>query len=253
MSVIKKITIGVVVYLLFLVILFPASLAVRLAPLPSNIQLAGVEGSIWAGSVETVHLPQRQLEQVSWDVNPWALLLGKLDVDLVIGSRATAVSAKGTLGWSMSGLSASQLRFEAPNRFLIGNARLPFRTDVNGEVSLFVETLTQGTPWCEQLQGKLFLNHTHVKNQFGEYPLGDMELGLSCVDGKVQLQMDEAKNQLGVSGTLQLAAEQQVIVTAKIKETDSQPEDLKKSLMFLGKKDSQGYYPINYQGKVPGL
>lgn len=253
MSLIKKIILGLVIYLVFLIALFPASLAVRLAPLPANISIAGVEGSVWSGSIETVSLPQRQLEQIRWDLSPWSLLLGKVKADVQIGSRGTAVNGKGTVSWSLSGISAKGLRFEAPDNFLIGNARLPFKTVIGGEVSLIVETLEQGLPWCEQLTGKLFLNHTEVKNQFGEYPLGDIELGLSCIDGKVQLQTSESQNQLGLSGTLQLAAEKQVIVTAKIKETDGQPEDLRKSLAFLGKKDSQGYYPISYQGRVPGL
>ncbi|EDQ01428.1 type II secretion system protein N [Shewanella benthica] len=253
MNLTKKIIIGVCIYLVFLLALLPASVVIKLAPLPNNINLSGVSGSIWSGSIESVTIQNRQLEQVQWQLSPWALLLGQAEIDLVIGNRGSAVNGKGLFIFTMSGIDAEGLRFEAPISFLLGNNRLPFSTKIGGDISLFIDRLEQGAPWCEQLNGKLFINSVGVKNQFGDYPLGDIELGLSCVDGNVKVKSDETMNQLGFSGTLVLQAEKVVQLSAKIKETASQPEDLKKALAFLGKKDSQGYYPISYQGRIPGL
>ncbi|SQH74354.1 General secretion pathway protein N [Shewanella benthica] len=253
MNLAKKIIIGVCIYLVFLLALLPASVVVKLVPLPNDINLSGVSGSIWSGSIESVTIQNRQLEQVQWQLSPWALLLGQAEIDLVIGNRGSAVNGKGLFIFSMSGIDAEGLRFEAPISFLLGNNRLPFRTKIGGDISLFIDRLEQGAPWCERLNGKLFINSVGVKNQFGDYPLGDIELGLSCVDGNVKVKSDETMNQLGFSGTLVLQAEKVVQLSAKIKETSSQPEDLKKALAFLGKKDSQGYYPISYQGRIPGL
>ncbi len=83
--------------------------------------------------------------------------------------------------------------------------------------------------------------------------MGDIELGLQCVAGQVQLATDEEKNAIGVAGTLLLKANEQLEVKARIRETQAQSEDLKKALPFLGKRDAQGYFPINYNGKIPGL
>ena len=253
MSLIKKIVIGVFIYLMFMVVYIPANWIVGIAPLPNNIKLSGVTGTLWQGSADLVSIDRRLIEQVSWDLNPWALLIGTANVDLQIGSRATAVSGQGDISWSLSGLSAENLRFEAPNQFLIGNARLPFRTKVDGDVSLIIERLEQGEPWCEQLSGKLFLNRIDVKNQFGEYPLGDIALGLSCIDGMVQLNTDDSMNKMGIEGIATLGENNRFSVSAKIKPTPEQPEDLTQALSFLGKQDSQGYYPINYNGVIPGL
>lgn len=251
MNLTKKIILGVAIYVVFLIALFPASIAVKLAPLPKGINVTGASGSIWSGRIETLNIQKRQLEQVQWQLSPWGLFLGKAKLDVVIGNRASAVNGKGLVTISMSGIDAEGLRFEAPSSFLLGKARLPFRTEVNGEISLFVERLQQGKPWCEQLKGKLFLNTVSVKNQFGNYPLGDIELGLSCEDGNIKVRSDEAMNKLGLDGTVLVKADKMVQVAAKIKETSSQPADLKKALGFLGKKDSQGYYPISYQGRLP--
>ncbi|MFS1425046.1 type II secretion system protein N [Shewanella sp. 10N.286.48.B5] len=253
MSLIKKIILGVFVYLIFLVVFIPANWLVGIAPLPNNIKVSGVSGTLWQGSADLVSIDRRLIEQVSWDLNPWTLFIGQLYVDLQIGSRATPVSGQGDISWSLAGVSAENLRFEAPNKFLLGNAKLPFRTMVDGDVSLIVESLKQGTPWCEQLTGKLFLNAIDVKNQFGEYPLGDIALGLSCIDGQVQLMTDDSMNKMGIQGSATLGENNRIVVSAKIKPTHEQPQDLTQALSFLGKQDSQGYYPVNYQGTIPGL
>ncbi|WP_335917261.1 type II secretion system protein N [Shewanella chilikensis] len=253
MKLISKIILCVLIYLAFMLALFPARLAVSLAPLPSNLQLGGVSGTIWSGSIDVIKLQQRQLEQLSWDLSPWALLTGKAKLDFQLGSRASAVSAKGQLTLAAGGISAEKLRFEAPAEFLLASSRLPFRTQVSGEVSVLLDTLAQGQPWCEALSGKVFLNRVGIKNQFGQYPLGDIELGLQCVAGQVQLATDEEKNAIGVAGTLLLKANEQLEVKARIRETQAQSEDLKKALPFLGKRNPQGYFPINYNGKIPGL
>ncbi|MCG9748375.1 type II secretion system protein N [Shewanella sp. Isolate8] len=253
MGLVKKIVIGVFVYLVFLIALFPASLAVKLAPLPKQVSVSGISGTIWSGEIDTLMLQKRRLEQVSWQLSPWGLLTGKANIDFVVGSRATAVNGKGFVSLSMSGIDASGVRFDAPSEFLVGNTRLPFRTQVGGNFSLMLQNMEQGEPWCQQLTGKLFAQQLQVNNQFGKYPLGDVAVALSCVDGNIKVQTDDSMNALGLSGHALLKADKLVQVTAKIKETQAQPEDLKQALSFLGKRDSQGYYPINYQGRVPGL
>ncbi|MEI6858792.1 MAG: type II secretion system protein N [Shewanella sp.] len=253
MNLAKKIIIGICLYLVFLLALLPASIAINLAPLPNNISVSGISGSIWSGSIESLIIQNRQLEQVQWQLSPWALFLGQAKVDLVIGNQGSAINGKGLVIISTSEIDAEGLRLEAPISFLLGNNRLPFSTKMSGGISLFIDHFDQGTPWCEQLSGKLFINSIGVKNQFGNYPLGDIELALACVDGNVEMKSDETMNQLGFSGTLVLQQNKTVQVSAKIKETASQPEDLKKALAFLGQKDSQGYYPISYQGRVPGF
>ncbi|MFK3978442.1 type II secretion system protein N [Shewanella vesiculosa] len=253
MSLFSKIVIGVIIYLVFLLVYLPANWLVSIAPLPNNVAISGAEGTLWQGQASLVTIDKRQIEQVSWQLSPWGLLVGKADIDFKIGNRATPVSGKGSISWSFSGLRANNIRFDLPDSFLLAGARLPFKTQIDGDVSLMVEILEQGKPWCEQLSGKLFLNNTNVKNQYGVYPLGNISLELSCLDGQLKIATDETQNVLGLTGSAILGESNLVKVSAKIKPTDAQPKDLREALSFLGRQDSQGYYPINYQGVVPGL
>ncbi|GGP51229.1 type II secretion system protein N [Shewanella saliphila] len=253
MSLFFKILFGVVVYIIFMIAYVPANWLVSIAPLPNNVLISGAEGTLWQGKAALVSVDKRQVEHVAWQLSPWGLFMGQANIDFSIGNRATPVSGKGNVTWSPAGVSGKNIRLDVPDSFLLAGAKLPFKTQINGDVSLMVEVLEQGKPWCEQLKGKLFLNSTDVKNQFGIYPLGNIALGLSCIDGQLQLSTDETLNALGLTGTAILGEGNLVKVSAKIKPTDAQPQDLRKSLQFLGRQDSQGYYPINYQGVVPGL
>ncbi|WP_418357883.1 type II secretion system protein N [Shewanella basaltis] len=253
MSLFFKILIGVLVYFVFMIAYIPANWLVSIAPLPNNTVISGAEGTLWQGKAALVSIDQRQIEHVSWQLSPWGLFMGQANIDFSIGNRATPVSGKGSVTWSLAGISGNTIRLDVPNSFLLAGSRLPFKTQVSGDVSLMIEVLQQGKPWCEQLSGKLFLNNTDVKNQFGAYPVGNIALDLSCLDGQLQLATDETQNAIGLTGTAILGEANLVKVSAKIKPTDTQPQDLRDALPFLGRQDSQGYYPINYQGVVPGL
>ena len=253
MRIAKYIIISLLIYLVFLVMLFPANVALSLVTLPKGVQISGVTGTIWSGAVNSLTVQKRQLDSIRWQLHPWSLLSGSLDVDLTVGHRTSAVNGKANIDYSMAGITVNNLRFEAPNQFVIGQSRLPFKTKIAGESTLMLTEFKQGQPWCEQLNGKLFLTKTQVNNQFGDYPLGDIELKLTCQAGAIQISTDETMNKLGLVGQADLADKSRVKLAAKIRSTATQPADLQKALSFLGEPDAQGYYPINYNGRVPGL
>nr|WP_250885917.1 type II secretion system protein N [Shewanella jiangmenensis] len=249
----KKILLAIVLYVVFLVVLLPASVVVALAPLPAGVAVSGVSGTLWQGEAQTVQINQRQLEQVRWDLQLLKLFTGTVAADVQVGGRSSALKLKGELGWSLAGVKVANLKLDTGHGFLLGNTRLPFGATITGDVSLMLAEFAQGQPWCERLGGKLFLQNADLKNQFGSYPLGNIELNLGCENGQVQIAVPEDKNQLGLTGSALLTDGGKVMVQAKIRETEFQSADMKKALAFLGRKDAEGYYPLVWQGRVPGL
>lgn len=253
MGLAKKIILGVIIYMLFMLSLFPARVALSLLALPKSVAISGVSGTIWQGSLDRVAIGNRVLEHVRWNINFAKLFTGTLSSDLVFGNRASMVNGKGIAALSFSGISLSNLRVELPSEFLIGNARLPFQTKITGALNLIVPEFKQGLPWCESLEGKVFLDNLSVSNQFGHYPLGNIALGLACDNGDIQASIDENGNKLGLQGLALIKANNKIDVNAKIRETSAQPKDLTMALSFLGRPDAEGYYSLNYQGKIPNL
>ncbi|WP_240778886.1 type II secretion system protein N [Shewanella sp. SNU WT4] len=249
----KKLVVFVLLYLVFMVTLFPANVAISWLTLPKNISLSGVSGSVWAGKIAQANIDGRQLDNLSWQLLPAQLLKGQAAAEIIIGNRASAVNGKAWLGYSAAGLALKDVRIEAPLKWIIGNTRLPFRAEAQGDITVMLAGFKQGTPWCEALDGKAFASDLQVNNQFGKYPLGELQVAMSCTDGQVQVAMDEATNGLGISGTAVVGDKMQLVLDAKIRETDTMPSDLKKALSFLGRSDDMGYYPLKFNGRIPGL
>lgn len=243
---------AVICYLVFLIIEIPAALVAKWAPLPQNVNLAGVSGSLWKGRAEQVSLPQgRQLEGVSWELFPSQLLLGRAALSFRLDGGA--VQGNGEVNYGFSGVAVDRLRLNAPIGWLVGNQRLPLQTRIAGGISLNLVDSAQGTPWCDRLQGRLLVNGLDANNRFGDFPLGDLAGNLSCDQGNIKLQMAEADNSIGVEGQAMLLAGNQVQVDATIRPTDGQPQNLREALGFLGQPNSDGAYPFNYSGPIPGL
>ncbi|MCH1925918.1 type II secretion system protein N [Shewanella sp. C32] len=249
MKIFVKVLIAVLLYLVFLVALLPARVVVALAPLPNGVSLAGVSGTLWQGSADTLVADGRQLEQVQWHLSPWQLITATVNLDVTFGGSGSAVTGKGNVSYSPSGIKLNSVKFDAPVSFLVGRNQLPFQTKASGDISLFVQQFEQGTPWCEQLAGKAFLNNIGITNRFGQYPLGDIELALQCVNGQVQLATDDEKNKLGIAGTLSLQDGMKYQLNGRMKVTADQPADLQKALPMLGKADANGFYPLTFSGR----
>ncbi|WP_298440611.1 type II secretion system protein N [uncultured Ferrimonas sp.] len=249
---VKYSLIGAVIFSFFLLINTPAAWIWQLLPnKPKQVQLSEISGSLWQGKIGYAKVAGRELEQLSWDLIPSALLGGNVALDLSIDGAV--VQGKGHVQYGLAGLQAQGLRLQAPLPWLVGKQRLPLRTRLAGGVTLNLRTLAQGLPWCEQLQGRLLLEQLDVNNQFGAYPLGNIAANLGCQQGQVVVQVDQAENRIGVNGELRLLANNQVQVNATIRETEGQPDSLRQALSFIGKPDASGAYPLNYSGAIPGL
>ncbi|QIZ78952.1 type II secretion system protein N [Ferrimonas lipolytica] len=218
---------------------------------PKQVQLSGINGSVWQGRIAHARIAGRDIEQLQWQLHPSALLSGHLAASFSMDGGL--VQGKGDISYGLAGLKAEGLRLSAPLPWMVGKQRLPLRTRLDGHATLNVRTLEQGQPWCEQLQGRLLVERLDVNNQFGAYPLGNIAGSLACQQGQVQLKIDESENVIGLNGELLLKANNQVEVNAKIRQTEQQPQSLVQALQFIGKPDSTGAYPVNYSGPIPGL
>ncbi|WP_028116516.1 type II secretion system protein N [Ferrimonas senticii] len=243
---------GLLFFLLCLLVTAPAAWLWQLLPnKPKQVQVSEISGSLWQGRIGYLKIAGRELEQITWQLHPSALLTGKLSASVSVDGAL--VQGKGDVGYGFSGAEAEGLRLQAPLTWLVGNQRLPFRTKLAGSVTLNARTFSQGGPWCSQLQGRLLVNGLDVNNQFGAYPLGDIAANLRCDNGELVVDVDGSENRIGVAGELRLQADAQVQVAATITETAEQPESLRQALPFLGKANAAGVYPLNYNGRIPGL
>ena len=247
----KNIVISLFIYLIFLVVFIPAKVIVALMPLPDDVKIVNVTGTLWRGTASHIDVMGKSFDQINWALNPWTLMLGKVKVDLRIGSKATPFQSNGNIQIGFSGIGISELTLNTNAGFLFGDQRLPFRTQAQGELALHIVSFSQGKPLCQQLQGTALLHHINVNNQFGDFPLGELKFRLGCDQGQIVLTTKESDNRLGLTGSAIIGDGNRYKVAAKLKPVSTLPDTIINNLYYLGQPDDQGYYSINYQGKLP--
>jgi len=65
-------------FLLFLIVLAPATLISKLMPDDSSVALNGLSGSIWRGHASQLQHQGRNLGKLDWRLSPWSLITGKV-------------------------------------------------------------------------------------------------------------------------------------------------------------------------------
>jgi len=84
----QYIIIGSVAYILALLMTLPASLFTsQINRLHPQLQVNGVEGSLWHGQVDQLLINQKPIKNIEWDFQPWALLLGRMQLQLTYADR----------------------------------------------------------------------------------------------------------------------------------------------------------------------
>ncbi len=91
----RGVLVGVTAYLLFLLMAAPA---VKVLPLfqsrLQNIQLAGVEGSLWSGKAAQLDVSPLQLKDVHWSFRPFSLFVGRAEFKVHGQLQAQGIKAK---------------------------------------------------------------------------------------------------------------------------------------------------------------
>jgi len=98
----KGLLLGVLTYFVFLLVIMPASFPVQFLKAESypSVHLTQVGGTLWKGQA-AVEFESEQY-QLSWDLNPWSLLL--LQLSATFDLRHEQISLSGILVGSVSGV-----------------------------------------------------------------------------------------------------------------------------------------------------
>lgn len=243
----KLIIIGVVCYLLFALVLTPASWWLKLVSVPPELQLGKVSGTLWQGDIAAVRYQQLQLNEVSWNFKPLALFSGKLQFAVNSGSLQDPampyVSALASYGFG--GVAVSDALVKLPVAQLVPLLPLPLPVAASGELVLDVVQFNQGQPRCTVLAGNSSWQNARLQTPTGSWlELQSLFGQLRCDNGTVVLETDGA-NILGLQVKAVVNAEQ-VLVNGTLKPDASMPQEVHQAMQFLGKPDAQGRYPIRF-------
>lgn len=243
----KLIVIGVLSYVAFLLVLMPLSWWIKLAPLPAQMQLGAVSGTLWQGEVATLRYQQLQLDSLQWKLNGWQLFTGALQFDLRSGSaqHPERPFIKSTARIGVGGSSLHNTLVTVPVSAIVPMLTLPMPIAARGQLVLDIASYHQGKPWCQQLSGNASWQQAQLQTPAANWlDLQSLFAELSCADGTVVLTTD-GTNLLGLDITAVINAEQ-LLVNGTLKPDASMPQEVHQAMQFLGRPDEQGRYRIRF-------
>ncbi|MGL5496122.1 MAG: type II secretion system protein N, partial [Aeromonas sobria] len=128
--------------------------------------------------------------------------------------------------------------------------RLPIPLTVSGPLQLKVEQFAQGNPWCDNLYGNLDWYNASADTPAGKLDLADPEVKLTCLDSKLVAELKQGSDAVQTIGRLELQPNGQYLFQGTLKPGPELPEQMQQGLPFLGQPDSQGRFPLRYQGRI---
>ena len=243
----KLIILGLCSYLLFSLLLTPASWWLKLASPPPQLQFGQISGTLWRGDVTLLRFDQLELTALNWQLDGWALLTGKLQFALQSGSAKTPAQpfVQAQVSYGLGGASVNDALVKMPVGQVLPMLNLPLPVDASGELILDITQFQQGQPWCQSLQGQASWQDARLQTPAGNWiALQNLFGQLSCTDGSVVLTTDN-NNVLGLDVTAVINAGQ-LQVNGTVKPDATMPKEVHQAMQFLGRPDAQGRYTIRF-------
>ncbi|TMP47356.1 general secretion pathway protein GspN [Pseudoalteromonas citrea] len=240
----------VVAFLAFTLYSMPAAVFIQLVDkqLPPSLKLGVITGTVWQGKVSEVRVNNIQLNNVRWDLQASALLLGDVKGNINFGNARdkSEISGKGLFVVSLMNesvtLTDTTVRFSVEQA--MSQVTLPLPVQAKGRVLLDIDTFSTGMPYCQALTGEIRSPGISVQGLSGWFDIGALGGELSCKSGDIAVLVDPDNN-LGLQADAVLAEHFQFRVAGNIKPQASLPKEVHDAVKFLGRPDAEGRYPVN--------
>lgn len=239
---------GVLLFLIFLIAKLPAAQVIPRLPLPDNIVISGVSGTIWEGNADQFIYKGLLISDADWRLSFLPLLLGKASFEVDAGSQRDPdqISIKGNIGIKASGVFGDTMKIYAPAPLLLASVQLPVPVSASGRVVVDINQVDYGFEGCQSLSGKGQWLKGTVAGLQQQIALGDFEASLTCENGPIMATTDP-NNMLDLTGTATIPHRGRIVVTGTFRIPPDLPDEVRAAASFFSNINSQGIYTINIQ------
>ena len=239
-------TLGAIAAGLFaLTVLVRAPASWLVGALPASIVCQQPAGSMWRGGCGQLRFAGAALSDIRWQLHPWALIGGHLELALQSGDARAPGTATLALGWGGQ-LAVRDLRAEVQ----IDSGFLPlFPSGWSGRLQLALARVQFGAGRLKAIEGTVTANslaQLRPAMPFGSYELRFPDTPRA--DGAIAGELRDLGGPMAVTGTLVVRNGNEYELTGLAAARPSASPDLAKAVEFLGPSDPQGRRPYSLAG-----
>ncbi|MFC4698621.1 type II secretion system protein N [Glaciecola siphonariae] len=243
------IVLAIISYIGFLIAYLPAAYVADVLHEQSKqeLKLSGVNGTLFSGSALSLDASGFRVNNLTWELNPWALFLLKANIDIKGGalrdSEQLYISGKASVNLlSTNTFSLEQTQMLVPAKSVLSQFRLPIAVTANGRFRIDIDTLDM-TPQCTALRGNGAWLNAEVDTPQQAVNLGSFEANLSCSEGNLTVEI-LPENSLQLSANILVDAEGRYEASGQFKPDDALPEVIQQAADTFFRVNQQGFYLI---------
>jgi len=242
-------------YIIFLLILLPASQVISLLKIPATTaSFNGISGSIWSGRIDHLRLQRENIHAIQWDINPLSLVTGNLSAHM-LGSYQN-IDASALLNYSLFSkkLSLSDLRSEFSAGQLQKILELPF-AELTGSMHMDMNNIVLQDNKLSHANGQIIWKDANIKLS-KPISLGKINLDLTTPkSGELSATLSNKQGALSIKGQFKLMANSRYTVDVRLKPRANASAELTDLLRLLAPRKIQSEHIIQRNGrlKIPGL
>ena len=257
MKILGYIGLGLIAYLFFVVLLFPAAPVVDRMPL-APISVTGVNGPLWSGDVASVEVPNDslptgpdtfELENVSWRVAPLKLLTGAGAA--TIGFEAYGGNGGGLLGQGLSGdMFIEDFTYESDGKSL--SVLLEPFAKIEGVLTITIAEMNVINRQPQSLEATVtWKNASLVEPLITK--LGDIALTIKPDGAKHVAKITSDGGHLDIAGSAIIEKNGDFKSDIVFKPTQGAPQVVVDMLRGIARPSSDGSYKIRRTGNINRL
>jgi general secretion pathway protein N len=210
----RYIALGFLVYIIFLVLNFPADRAYAywkssdpsLSSGNQNFALAGISGSVWSGKASVAVINKTHFEKVEWAYRPWAMLLGQVGLSWRVQTPSSQGSGFGQ-GVTSMGLDGSvdfsSLEAQLPASLVASMAKMK-ALQPSGRLSLNLQDVEWNGESLVSAEGRVVWRGAGI-NLLKPVAFGDLTLTLETSNDEIKGVIKDSGGPLSAEGLITLA------------------------------------------------
>lgn len=244
----KLTALAVGIYLIGMIALFPASLAVRwFVPAMPGITLGPADGTIWNGHIAGISYRDWNLGAAIWSLEPLALFGLAVGADVQLERPGRGPLAANVL-ITPSAIEFTALRGAVTLAELASAGMLPSNI-ASGEIILNLERLKVQNDLPVAADGVIGVTNLQTTLLPG-VALGNYEASVETTDTGISATFRELEAPIDIAGQADVRPDGSYTVSGSITPTPETPESLRRGLMLLGQPDSSGRYEFSFSGRL---